>query len=141
MQSESLVQFLPLPLTRKSWANSVNFCCLIYKTTIKRAHPSPIPDHNAMSGSVYISLGPLEASCPSLTMDRGSKCEAPSPSLIPSVMFLWRQEGLPPHLRDPDALVGGLYPGALEGHSKNPQAPQMMPISCQGKGSSSTARR
>ena len=60
MQSESLVQFLPLPLTRKSWANSVNFCCLIYKTTIKRAHPSPIPDHNAMSGSVYISLGTLQ---------------------------------------------------------------------------------
>lgn len=42
VQSDSLVQYLPLPLTRKSWANSVNFCCLIYKT-IKTAHPSPFP--------------------------------------------------------------------------------------------------
>ena len=120
MQSESLVQFLPLPLTRKSWANSVNFCCLIYKTTIKRAHPSPIPDHNAMSGSVYISLGPLEASCPSLTMDRGSKCEAPSPSLIPSVMFLWRQEGLPSPSQGPRCLGGWALSWSLGGAQQEP---------------------
>ena len=120
MCSQSLVQFLPLPLTRKSWANSVNFCCLIYKTTIKRAHPSPIPDHNAMSGSVYISLGPLEASCPSLTMDRGSKCEAPSPSLIPSVIFLWRQEGLPSPSQGPRCLGGWALSWSLGGAQQEP---------------------
>ena len=93
-----------------------------------------------MSDSVYISLGPLEASCPLLTMDRGSECEALSPSLILQRFFSGGMLVSPPHLRGPDALVGGLCPGALEGHSKNPQAPQMTPISCQGSVSSSTTR-
>ena len=54
----------------------------------------------------------------------------PSPSLSSlQQCFSGGKRVSPPHLRGPDALVGGLYPGALEGHSKNPQALQMTPIS------------
>lgn len=73
-----------------------------------------------MSGSVYISLGPLEASCPLLTMDRGSECEALSLSLIPSAVFLWRQEGLPSPSQGPRCLGGRALSWSLGGAQQEP---------------------
>lgn len=142
VQSDSLVQYLPLPLTRKSWANSVNFCCLIYKTRIKTAHPSPfltIMPCLALCISAWGLLRPL-VHCLPWTGGVNVKPSLHSPSLILQRFFSGGMRVSPPHLRGPDALVGGLCPGALEGHSKNPQAPQMTPISCQGSVSSSTTR-